>query len=154
MQIFPLTAINSGTDALFWAACAVQMQFLPLNASTQDLTRSFGWDQYGSLMQEDVHEFNKILCDALEEKMKVRGSRDRASGKLPTCAESDRWLDPRGASVLKAKGCAPSRVAPDERWEDEPLCYGSITNRPRPYGTSRLPSRHHKSPPGAHNPGG
>ena len=39
--------------------------------STADLTRSFGWDQYGALMQEDVHEFNKILCDALEEKMKV-----------------------------------------------------------------------------------
>lgn len=52
-------------------SCA-QMQFLPLNASTQDLTHSFGWDQYGALMQEDVHEFNKILCDALEEKMKVR----------------------------------------------------------------------------------
>ena len=51
-----------------------QMQFLPLNASTADLTRSFGWDQYGALMQEDVHEFNKILCDALDEKMKVRGS--------------------------------------------------------------------------------
>ena len=39
--------------------------------STADLTRSFGWDQYGALMQEDVHEFNKILCDALEEKMKA-----------------------------------------------------------------------------------
>ena len=48
------------------------MQFLPLNASTADLTRSFGWDQYGALMQEDVHEFNKILCNALDEKMKVR----------------------------------------------------------------------------------
>ena len=51
-----------------------QMQFLPLNASTADLTRSFGWDQYGALMQEDVHEFNKILCNALDEKMKVRES--------------------------------------------------------------------------------
>lgn len=56
--------LNAGLPVL-------QMQFLPLNASTQDLTRSFGWDQYGALMQEDVHEFNKILCDALEEKMKV-----------------------------------------------------------------------------------
>ena len=48
------------------------MQFGRLSVSTADLTRSFGWDQYGALMQEDVHEFNKILCDALEEKMKAR----------------------------------------------------------------------------------
>ena len=50
---------------------SAQMQFGRLSVSTADLTRSFGWDQYGALMQEDVHEFNKILCDALEEKMKV-----------------------------------------------------------------------------------
>ncbi len=40
----------------------LQLQFSRRAASTEDLTKSFGWDSSGSHMQEDVHEFNKILC--------------------------------------------------------------------------------------------
>ena len=39
--------------------------------STSDLTKSFGWDSTCNFMQEDVHEFNKVLMEALEIKMKV-----------------------------------------------------------------------------------
>ncbi len=48
-----------------------QLQFGNRAVSTQDLTKSFGWDSTGAFMQEDVHEFNKILMEALETKMKA-----------------------------------------------------------------------------------
>ena len=38
--------------------------------STEDLTRSFGWDSYDSFMQHDVQELNRVLQDKLEEQMK------------------------------------------------------------------------------------
>ena len=41
--------------------------------STKDLTRSFGWDTADAFQQHDVQELNRILCDRLEEKMKVHG---------------------------------------------------------------------------------
>ena len=37
---------------------------------TTELTRSFGWDTIDSFMQHDVQEFNRVLCDNLETKMK------------------------------------------------------------------------------------
>lgn len=40
-------------------------------ASTTELTKSFGWDAMESFMQHDVQEFNRVLQDNLEEKMKV-----------------------------------------------------------------------------------
>lgn len=39
--------------------------------STKDLTQSFGWDSTDAFQQHDVQELNRILCDRLEEKMKV-----------------------------------------------------------------------------------
>uniref|UniRef100_A0A7S4NS50 Ubiquitin carboxyl-terminal hydrolase n=1 Tax=Paramoeba aestuarina TaxID=180227 RepID=A0A7S4NS50_9EUKA len=38
--------------------------------STKELTRSFGWDDYESFHQHDVTEFNRVLIDTLETKMK------------------------------------------------------------------------------------
>ena len=38
---------------------------------TKELTKSFGWDAMDSFMQHDVQEFNRVLQDNLEEKMKV-----------------------------------------------------------------------------------
>jgi hypothetical protein len=35
------------------------------------LTKSFGWDTYDSFMQHDVQELNRVLCEKLEDKMKV-----------------------------------------------------------------------------------
>jgi ubiquitin carboxyl-terminal hydrolase 7 len=43
--------------------------------ATKDLTRSFGWDANDSFMQHDVQELNRVLCDKLEEKMKVLSMR-------------------------------------------------------------------------------
>ena len=39
--------------------------------STKDLTKLFGWDTYDSFMQHDVQELNRVLCEKLEDKMKV-----------------------------------------------------------------------------------
>jgi len=37
------------------------------------LTKSFGWKSLDSFLQHDVQEFNRVLQDKLESKMKVRG---------------------------------------------------------------------------------
>jgi len=48
-----------------------RLQYAPEGAvSTNDLTRSFGWDSYDSFMQHDVQELNRVLQDKLEEQMK------------------------------------------------------------------------------------
>lgn len=44
----------------------LQLQYSKRAVSTEDLTKSFGWDSTGSHMQEDVHEFNKILCEGCQ----------------------------------------------------------------------------------------
>ena len=49
----------------------LQLQFGDSSVSTKDLTKSFGWDTMDSFMQHDVQELNRVLCDNLEEKMKV-----------------------------------------------------------------------------------
>lgn len=40
-------------------------------AGTTELTKSFGWKGFDSFLQHDVQEFNRVLCDKLETKMKV-----------------------------------------------------------------------------------
>lgn len=37
---------------------------------TEELTRAFGWDSHETFIQSDVHEFNTVLMDNLEERMK------------------------------------------------------------------------------------
>jgi ubiquitin carboxyl-terminal hydrolase 7 len=39
---------------------------------TTELTKSFGWDSLEAFNQHDVQEFNRVLQDNLESKMKVR----------------------------------------------------------------------------------
>ncbi|KDQ18041.1 hypothetical protein BOTBODRAFT_29357 [Botryobasidium botryosum FD-172 SS1] len=56
-------------------ALALQRVFYHLQTSdqsvgTQELTRSFGWKSLDSFMQHDVQEFNRVLQDKLESKMK------------------------------------------------------------------------------------
>ena len=41
---------------------------------TTELTKSFGWKSLDSFLQHDVQEFNRVLQDKLEMKMKVRYS--------------------------------------------------------------------------------
>lgn len=46
------------------------LQFSDSAVGTTELTKSFGWDTADSFMQHDVQEFNRVLQDNLESKMK------------------------------------------------------------------------------------
>lgn len=48
-----------------------QMATSPSAVDTTELTKSFGWTSLESFMQHDVQEFNRVLQDNLEGKMKV-----------------------------------------------------------------------------------
>ena len=67
----------STSQSAFWTIylefvmLLLQLQFGDSSVSTKDLTKSFGWDTMDSFMQHDVQELNRVLCDNLEEKMKV-----------------------------------------------------------------------------------
>ncbi|KAJ1554488.1 hypothetical protein HK405_004931 [Cladochytrium tenue] len=47
-----------------------QLQYSETPVGTTELTKSFGWDAVDSFMQHDVQEFNRVLQDNLESKMK------------------------------------------------------------------------------------
>ncbi|OAQ27058.1 hypothetical protein K457DRAFT_1805530 [Linnemannia elongata AG-77] len=56
-------------------ALALQHVFYQLSisskaVSTKDLTQSFGWDEVESFRQHDVQEFNRVLQESLEQKMR------------------------------------------------------------------------------------
>ncbi|KAJ2597215.1 ubiquitin-specific protease ubp15 [Coemansia sp. RSA 1721] len=62
-------------DPVKSVALALQRVFYNLENSkepvdTTELTKSFGWDSLESFMQHDVQEFNRVLQDSLETKMK------------------------------------------------------------------------------------
>lgn len=46
------------------------LQYCPQAVDTRELTKSFGWDTMDAFMQHDVQEFNRVLQDNLEGKMK------------------------------------------------------------------------------------
>mmetsp|Transcript_25454 Transcript_25454/g.35239 ORF Transcript_25454/g.35239 Transcript_25454/m.35239 type:complete len:1039 (-) Transcript_25454:237-3353(-) len=47
-----------------------RLQTSEIPVSTKELTKSFGWDTADSFSQHDVTEFNRVLIDTLETKMK------------------------------------------------------------------------------------
>lgn len=47
------------------------LQFLDTAVGTTELTKSFGWDSLEAFRQHDVQEFNRVLQDNLEIKMKA-----------------------------------------------------------------------------------
>jgi ubiquitin carboxyl-terminal hydrolase 7 len=49
--------------------CFAKIRLMVLD--TRELTKSFGWDTLDAFMQHDVQEFNRVLQDNLENKMKV-----------------------------------------------------------------------------------
>ncbi|KAJ1742827.1 ubiquitin-specific protease ubp15 [Coemansia sp. RSA 989] len=105
-------------------ALALQRVFYNLQDSdeavdTTELTKSFGWDSLESFMQHDVQEFNRVLQDNLETKMKgtvVDGAMARLfEGKMKSyirCVnvdyESSRVENYYDIS-LNVKGCATLR---------------------------------------------
>ncbi|KAL0322470.1 UNVERIFIED_CONTAM: Ubiquitin carboxyl-terminal hydrolase 12, partial [Sesamum angustifolium] len=60
----PSSSIPMALQRLFY-----KLQHNESSVATKDLTRSF-WDTHDAFLQYDVHEFNKVLCEKLEEKMK------------------------------------------------------------------------------------
>jgi hypothetical protein len=42
-----------------------------VKSGTNELTKSFGWKSLDSFLQHDVQEFNRVLQDKLESKMKA-----------------------------------------------------------------------------------
>ena len=56
--------------ALALQRCFYNLQYSSAPIGTTELTKSFGWDSLDAFMQHDVQEFNRVLQDNLEEKMK------------------------------------------------------------------------------------
>nr|GFC01960.1 ubiquitin carboxyl-terminal hydrolase 12-like [Tanacetum cinerariifolium] len=63
----PSGGIPLALQSLFY-----KLQYIETSVATKELTKSFGWDSYESFMQHDVQELNRVLCEKLEDKMKVR----------------------------------------------------------------------------------
>lgn len=58
-----------------------QLQHSPGAGDTRELTKSFGWDSVEAFMQHDVQEFNRVLQDSLEIRMK----KTVAEGSIERC---------------------------------------------------------------------
>ncbi|KAI7847583.1 hypothetical protein BDC45DRAFT_541802 [Circinella umbellata] len=61
----PNDSISLSLQRLFY-----HLQFSSYPVDTQEVTRSFGWNQSEAFSQHDVQEFNRLLQDALEIRMK------------------------------------------------------------------------------------
>ena len=69
----------SGSIPLALQSLFYKLQYSDSSVATKELTKSFGWDTYDSFMQHDVQELNRVLCEKLEDKMKVRSFNDVSS---------------------------------------------------------------------------
>ncbi|PON44923.1 Ubiquitinyl hydrolase [Parasponia andersonii] len=61
----------SGSIPLALQSLFYKLQYNDSSVATKELTKSFGWDTYDSFLQHDVQELNRVLCEKLEDKMKV-----------------------------------------------------------------------------------
>ncbi|ORX62673.1 cysteine proteinase [Hesseltinella vesiculosa] len=61
----PSKSVSLALQRLFY-----NLQFTNSPVGTNELTKSFGWDTLDAFMQHDVQEFNRVLQDNLEIKMK------------------------------------------------------------------------------------
>ncbi|RKP22224.1 hypothetical protein SYNPS1DRAFT_26123, partial [Syncephalis pseudoplumigaleata] len=71
----PASSVTLALQRLFY-----NLQTSDVPVDTTELTRSFGWNTLDSFMQHDVQEFNRVLQDNLEGKMKgtvAEGAIDR-----------------------------------------------------------------------------
>ena len=63
--------IPTGSIPLALQSLFYKLQYNETSVATKELTKSFGWDTYDSFLQHDVQELNTVLCEKLEDKMKV-----------------------------------------------------------------------------------
>lgn len=61
--------------SLFDLLNVLQLQYQSTSVNTKNLTKSFGWGTYDAFLQHDIQEMSAILCEKLEEKMKVSKQR-------------------------------------------------------------------------------
>lgn len=83
--------------------------------STKELTKSFGWTSYDAFMQHDVQELNRVLCEKLEDKMKVAEGSWQQLGAAARLAAGGGWASggggmrcgtsAEGNGVLWVPGC-------------------------------------------------
>lgn len=65
-------AMPSGSIPLALQSIFFKLQYNDQSVGTECLTKSFGWDTRDSFMQHDAEEFNSVLLEKLEGKMKVK----------------------------------------------------------------------------------
>lgn len=75
----------SGSIPLALQSLFYKLQYSDNSVATKELTKSFGWDTYDSFMQHDVQELNRVLCEKLEDKMKV-------TNLVQSCIYAACWL--------------------------------------------------------------
>ncbi|KAF9649116.1 cysteine proteinase [Thelephora ganbajun] len=82
----PIGNISLALQRVFY-----QLQTSDKPVGTNELTRSFGWTSYESFLQHDVREFNRLLQDKLESKMKGTHAEDAIAklfvGEIKTLIE-------------------------------------------------------------------
>ncbi|KAL1508507.1 hypothetical protein AB1Y20_004608 [Prymnesium parvum] len=80
------TSINCTAEE--WMPLELQRVFFELehgseygvvDVGTERLTKSFGWGPEDVLVQQDVHEFSRMLCEALQARLQQWGRRDCVS---------------------------------------------------------------------------
>ncbi|XP_071709501.1 ubiquitin C-terminal hydrolase 13-like isoform X2 [Rutidosis leptorrhynchoides] len=68
--VYHMPTTEIGSIPLALQSLFYKLQYNKTKVGTKELTKSFGWDKYDSFMQHDVQEFNRVLCEKLEDKMK------------------------------------------------------------------------------------
>ncbi|KAL5076247.1 hypothetical protein RYX36_015231 [Vicia faba] len=83
----------SGSIPLALQSLFYKLQYSDTSVATKELTKSFGWDTYDSFMQHDVQELNRVLCEKLEDKMKIN-DRYEFPSQLDLDREDGKYLSP------------------------------------------------------------
>ena len=79
-----------------------KLQYSRTPPSTKDLTKSFGWNTYDAFFQHDVQELNRVLCEKLDDKMKVAWAWGRSCwGGGRRSAEGPVWGRSQGSGSFQ-----------------------------------------------------
>ena len=89
----PMKSMPLALQSVFY-----KLQYSRTPASTKDLTKSFGWNTYDAFFQHDVQELNRVLCEKLDDRMKVRAPGGGVEGGGAWQAQAG-WVLDAGAGV-------------------------------------------------------
>ncbi|KAJ9515795.1 hypothetical protein QJQ45_008694 [Haematococcus lacustris] len=116
-----------------------KLQYSRTSVSTKDLTKSFGWGTYDAFMQHDVQELNRVLCEKLEGKMKVRSGQQPHQGSTLAAQPGQlaaAWLGTSSAACRGLKAAARGAAAGSSRAADSQDPSGGAACRTAPRGQS------------------